>query len=65
MVAFIIYFWLLDETGLLLTSTLVFVYPLVALATDALFEREIVLDWRGYVGVAITLGGLGVSLRRR
>jgi drug/metabolite transporter (DMT)-like permease len=64
-VAFVVYFWLLAKTGLLLTSTLVFVYPLVALITDALFEREVTLDGRGYLGVAITLGGLAVSLRRR
>jgi drug/metabolite transporter (DMT)-like permease len=64
-VAFLVYFWLLAETSLLVTSTLVFVYPLVALTTDALFERELPLDARSYVGAAITLGGLAVSLRRR
>lgn len=64
-VAFLVYFWLLDKTSLLVTSTLVFVYPLVALVVDALFEREITLGARAYVGVAITLGGLAVSLRRR
>jgi drug/metabolite transporter (DMT)-like permease len=63
-VAFLVYFWLLDRTTLLLTSTLVFVYPLVALAIDAGFEHAITLGPRAYVGVAITLGGLAVSLRR-
>jgi drug/metabolite transporter (DMT)-like permease len=62
-VAFLLYFWLLGRAGLLVTSTLVFVFPLVALAVDALFERELPLDARSYVGVAITLGGLAVSLR--
>lgn len=62
-VAFLVYFWLLGKTGLLVTSTLVFVYPLVALVTDALFERDLPLGARSYVGVAITLGGLAVSLR--
>ncbi|MBL0220897.1 MAG: EamA family transporter [Myxococcales bacterium] len=62
-VAFLTYFWLLQRTSLLVTSTLVFVYPLVAIATDALFEAE-TLTARAYVGAAITLGGLGVSLRR-
>jgi drug/metabolite transporter (DMT)-like permease len=62
-VAFLVYFWLLGRTGLLLTSTLVFVYPLVAIATDALFERDLPLAARSYIGVAITLGGLAVSLR--
>jgi drug/metabolite transporter (DMT)-like permease len=63
-VAFLVYFWLLSRTTLTLTSTLVFVYPLVALAVDAAFERQITLGPRAYVGVAITLAGLGVSLRR-
>jgi hypothetical protein len=34
-------------------------------ATLALFERELPLTPRAYVGAAITLGGLGVSLLRR
>ncbi|MBV8762657.1 MAG: EamA family transporter [Deltaproteobacteria bacterium] len=63
-VAFLVYFWLLRATTLLLTSTLVFVYPLVALAIDAAFERAISLGPRAYVGAAITLAGLAVSLRR-
>lgn len=63
--AFLLYFWLLGKTSLLVTSTLVFVYPLVAIATDALFERELPLTARAYLGAAITLGGLAVSLVRR
>jgi drug/metabolite transporter (DMT)-like permease len=62
--AFLLYFWLLDRTNLIVTSTLVFVFPLVALLTDALFEREIELGARAYIGAAITLGGLGVTLMR-
>lgn len=64
-VAFLAYFWLLERTSLIVTSTLVFVYPLVALAIDALFEHEIALGPRAYLGAAITLAGLGVTLRRR
>jgi drug/metabolite transporter (DMT)-like permease len=63
--AFLLYFWLLERTGLQVTSTLVFVFPLIALITDALFERELPLNARAYLGAAITLGGLAVSLRRR
>jgi drug/metabolite transporter (DMT)-like permease len=63
--AFLLYFWLLGRTGLQLTSTLVFVYPLIAIATDTLFERELPLTPRAYLGAAITLGGLAVSLVRR
>ncbi len=64
-IAFLLYFWLLERTSLVVTSTLVFVFPLVALATDLLFEREIALGARAYVGAAITLAGLAVTLRRR
>lgn len=63
--AFLLYFWLLGRTGLQVTSTLVFVFPLIAMITDALFERELPLTARAYAGAAITLGGLAVSLRRR
>jgi drug/metabolite transporter (DMT)-like permease len=56
---------LLGKTSPIVTSTLVFVYPLVAIVTDALFERELPLMPRAYVGAAIALGGLAVSLRRR
>lgn len=63
-VAFLAYFWLLGATTLMLTSTLVFVFPLVALVTDWLFEHDVALGARAYLGIAVTLGGLIVSLRR-
>ncbi|HMG52065.1 MAG TPA: DMT family transporter [Kofleriaceae bacterium] len=63
--AFLLYFWLLRRTSLVVTSTLVFVFPLVAIATDAVFERELPLTLRAYLGAAITLGGLATSLVRR
>jgi drug/metabolite transporter (DMT)-like permease len=64
-VAFLVYFWLLGKTSLVVTSTLVFVFPIVALVTDVLFEHAISLGPKAYVGAAITLAGLAVSLRRR
>lgn len=63
--AFLLYFWLLGKTSLQVTSTLVFVFPLIAIATDALFERDLPLTARAYLGAAITLCGLAVSLRQR
>ena len=63
--AFLLFFWLLGKTTLQVSSTLVFVFPLIAIVTDALFEREIPLTARAYIGAGITLGGLAVSLRRR
>lgn len=64
-VAFLVFFWLLGKTSLLVTSTLVFVFPIVALVTDALFEQKQALGAQAYLGAAITLAGLAVSLRRR
>jgi len=64
-IAFLCYFWLLEKTSLQISSTLVFVYPLVAIVVDALFEHELPLGGRAYLGVAITLSGLAVSLLRR
>lgn len=63
-VAFLAYFWLLERTRLQVSSTLVFVYPLVALIIDALFERDVRIGPRAYLGAAIVLGGLAVSLVR-
>ena len=37
----------------------------VALVTDVLFERAISRGARAYIGAAITLSGLAVSLRRK
>ena len=62
--AFLLYFWLLGKTSLQVTSTLVFVFPLIAIVTDALFEHDLPLTPRAYLGAAITLSGLAVSLRR-
>ncbi len=64
-VTFLLYFWLLEKAGLVLTSTLVFLYPIIALTTDALFERAITLGPQAYIGAVITLAGLAVSLRKR
>jgi drug/metabolite transporter (DMT)-like permease len=64
-VAFVVYFWLLRRVSVMTTGTLVFVFPLIALAVDAAFERELPLEPRAYIGVALTLCGLAISLRSR
>lgn len=61
-IAFGTYFWLLQRISLMAISTLVFVIPLVSLAVDAAWEREIRLGARTYVGAAIILAGLALSL---
>ena len=62
MVAFATWLWLLRKLPLMVTATLVFVLPVVALLVDALWEREIRLDGRAYLGIAVVLVGLAVSL---
>lgn len=61
-IAFGTYFWLLRRLSLMAISTLVFILPLVSLAVDALWEREVRIGGRAYLGVAITLSGLVVNL---
>ena len=61
-IAFGTYFWLLRRLSLMAISTLVFLLPLVSLVVDALWEREVRLGARAYLGVAITLSGLAVNL---
>jgi drug/metabolite transporter (DMT)-like permease len=61
-IAFGTYFWLLRHLSLMAISTLVFILPLVSLAVDALWEREVRLGGRAYLGVGIVLAGLAVNL---
>jgi hypothetical protein len=43
-------------------STLALLEPVVALVVDAIGERDVVLSARSYAGVAVTIGGVGLSL---
>lgn len=61
-VAFGAYFWLLERISLMASSTLVFVMPLVSLAVDAAWERQVRLDAGAYLGVVVVLGGLALGL---
>ena len=61
-VAFATYFWLLSQVSLMTMSTLSFVLPIVALVVDALFEKDVRLDARAYLGIGVPLSGLAVSL---
>jgi drug/metabolite transporter (DMT)-like permease len=60
-IAFATYFWLLSQVTLMTMSTLSFVLPIIALVIDALFE-SVKLGARAYLGAAVTLSGLIVSL---
>lgn len=59
--AFLSYFWLLRRVSMLTTSTLVFVFPIVALIVDGLWE-PMKLGGVAYLAVALTLLGLAVSV---
>ncbi len=64
-VAFWSWLWLLQRLSLMVTSTLVFVLPVVALIVDAIWEHELQIGNRAYVGIAIVFGGLAVALGTR
>jgi drug/metabolite transporter (DMT)-like permease len=61
-IAFATYFWLLSQVSLMTMSTLSFVLPIIALVVDALFETDVRLGARAYLGIGVTLSGLIVSL---
>ena len=63
-VAFAGYFYLLQHVRLMTISTLVLVQPVVALTVDALFEAQRIAP-RTYLGAAITLAGVAMSLLGR
>jgi drug/metabolite transporter (DMT)-like permease len=60
-VAFASYFYLLQRTKLMTSSTLVLWPPIVALVVDAIWESQKIAPLT-YVGVAVTLVGVGTSL---
>jgi drug/metabolite transporter (DMT)-like permease len=64
-VAFVTYIWLIGRVKLMTVGTLSFVLPVIALVVDAMFERQIRLEPRAYLGIAMTLSGLLVSLALR
>jgi drug/metabolite transporter (DMT)-like permease len=61
-VTFVCYFYLLKRVTLMTASTLVLIQPVLALLVDALWEDEVRLVGRSYLGVAITFSGVAVAL---
>jgi probable blue pigment (indigoidine) exporter len=59
---FAAYFFLLKRVTLMTISTLVLVEPIIALVVDAVGERDVVLGRRSYVGMAVTLAGVSISV---
>ena len=64
-VVFPIYFILIKRVTLAAASTLVFIEPVLAMAIDAVWEHGIRLAAQTYVGAAVTLVGVAVSLLLR
>lgn len=58
--AFGCYFYLIKHVSLMTASTQVLIQPILALVVDALFEHEVRLEPRSYLGIAVIL--LGVAL---
>lgn len=46
-------------------SKLVFFPPIIALVVDGFFEKEVVLSLMTYIGIAVTLLGVGAKLPSR
>jgi drug/metabolite transporter (DMT)-like permease len=64
-IAFATWLYLLQKLSLMVTGTLVFVLPVVALVVDAIWEHELHLDRTAYAGIAVVFAGLAVSLLTR
>jgi len=61
-IAFATYFYLLSRINLMASASLVFVLPIIALFVDAIWEDDVVLAGRTYLGIAITMAGVLVSV---
>lgn len=61
-VTFAAYFYLVGKVRLATVSTLVFIEPVFALAVDAFFEHQARTRPTTYLGAAITVGGVLVSI---
>ncbi len=61
-VTFGAYFYLVGHVKLTTVSTLVFAEPVIALGVDALFETRVRLGGLTYVGAAITVSGVLLSV---
>lgn len=61
-IAFATYFYLLSRVNLMASSSLVFVLPIIALFVDSIWEEDVVLHGRTYLGIAITMAGVLFSV---
>jgi drug/metabolite transporter (DMT)-like permease len=61
-VTFVCYFYMLKRVSLMTASTLVLIQPVLALLVDAVWEDEVRLVGRSYLGVALTFSGVALAL---
>jgi drug/metabolite transporter (DMT)-like permease len=61
-VTFVCYFYLLKRVSLMTASTLVLIQPVLALLVDAMWEDEVRLVGRSYLGVGVTFTGVAMAL---
>lgn len=62
LVAFASFFYLLKHVRLSTAMTLAFVTPIIALGVDAIYEKSTVLTAESYVGIAIVLISVAISI---
>ncbi|GAC1690152.1 MAG: EamA family transporter [Terriglobales bacterium] len=60
--AFACYIYLLKKVSMMTVATLVMIEPVIALAIDHIWELQVRLETRSYIGATLTLSGLLVSL---
>ncbi len=60
-VAFACYIYLLKKVSMMTVATLVMIEPIIALAIDHIWEHQVRLETRSYIGATLTLSGLLVS----
>jgi drug/metabolite transporter (DMT)-like permease len=65
LIAFASFFYLLKHTRLSTAMTLSFVTPMIALLIDAFFEKHNVLTPETYLGIAVVLIGVIISVVKK
>ena len=61
-IAFACYIYLMKQVSMMAVATLVMIEPVIALVIDHLWEHQVRLEVRSYIGSGVTLLGLLVSL---
>ncbi len=62
--AFLFFLYMIKRISLMAISTLSFVIPVLALVVDMFLEKQITLSAQVWVGIAVVLAGLLLSMRR-